>query len=197
MGKKPLSYLRLLLWNFSYCKFWFRYYLTINLNVIAPSNFSKTYFWHKNQNSSVYDQKYFIWVFWVAVLKTYCHIWSQPPWICLIAKFSAKQKILKFWSKKVWFSYFWTRIWKNCFNVWNQGPRICLTKILHAKVKTPYLENLGLEHEKVVVIFEINTLKLFWKESVAQTWKSLNLGPKCLVWIFSAAMLKKYCHIWI
>ena len=41
-----------------------------------------------------------------------------------------------------------------------------------------YLSIFGLELEKTIAIFEINTLEYFYKQSFAWKWKSLNLAPK-------------------
>ena len=50
--------------------------------------------------------------FWIGILKKYCHIWNQHPWICFAAKFSVKIHILKFGTKNAWVRYFWVGIWK-------------------------------------------------------------------------------------
>ena len=49
----------------------------------------------------IVDQKCLICVFLGRRLKKYCHIWN--PWICLVAKFGAKIKILKFVAGNAWF----------------------------------------------------------------------------------------------
>ena len=41
----------------------------------------------------------------------------------------------------------------------------------------PYLDIFGLKFQKGIVIFEINTLEYFLKQSFEWKWKSLNLGP--------------------
>ena len=46
------------------------------------------------------------WIFWAAILKNYCHIWSKRSWICLITKFGTKLKIPKFGNKNAWSGYF-------------------------------------------------------------------------------------------
>ena len=46
------------------------------------------------------------WMFWAAILKNYCHIWSKRSWICLITKFGTKLKIPKFGNKNAWSGYF-------------------------------------------------------------------------------------------
>ena len=65
------------------------------------------------------------------------HIWNKRPWICLVAKFGAKLKILKFGIKNTWFRSFWTGIWKQYCHISNQHPRICLYTKCREKVKMP------------------------------------------------------------
>ena len=38
-------------------------------------------------------------MFWRAILKNYCHFRNQRPQICIIAKFGAETKVVKFWTK--------------------------------------------------------------------------------------------------
>ena len=57
----------------------------------------------------------------------------------------------------------------------------------------------GLEFEKTVVIFEINTLEFVKKQNFVKNkkWKCLNLGPKMpYLGIFGLEVLKNYCQIW-
>ena len=76
--------------------------------------------------------------FWAGIWKRkYCDIWNQRPWICLVARFSAKIKILKFGTKNAWFGYFWTGIWKQHCHIWNQHPWICLITKFRKKMKIP------------------------------------------------------------
>ena len=81
------------------------------------------------------DQKCLICIFFGGIWRKYCHIWSQHPWICLVAKFSAKIKILKFGTKNTWFGYFWTGLWKQHCHIWNQHPRICLITKFREKIR--------------------------------------------------------------
>ena len=50
--------------------------------------------------------------FWTGIWKYYCHILNQRPRICLVEKFVAKIKIIKFRTKNALFGYFWATIWK-------------------------------------------------------------------------------------
>ena len=45
--------------------------------------------------------------FWAGIWIYYCHVSKQRPWICLVVKFGAKIKILKFRTKNALFGYFW------------------------------------------------------------------------------------------
>ena len=75
--------------------------------------------------------------FWTGSWKLYCHIWSQHPPICLIAKLCEKMKMPKFETKNAFFDYFWAWIWKWYCHIWNQHRRICLTAKFRGKTKTP------------------------------------------------------------
>ena len=46
------------------------------------------------------------------IWKNYCHIWNQPPWICVVAKFSAKVQIFNFEIKNACSGYFFAGISK-------------------------------------------------------------------------------------
>ena len=73
--------------------------------------------------------------FWAGIWKKKCHIWNQSPWICLLAKVSAKIKILKFGTKNTSFGYSCTGVWKQHRHIWNQRPWICLMTKFHKKWK--------------------------------------------------------------
>ena len=82
--------------------------------------------------------------FQTGIWKKYCHIWYQRPWICLVAKFGANIKILKFETKNAWFGYFWAGIWKQyCFKsaFLNQHASSAWPKMLHVSI-------FGLEFKK-------------------------------------------------
>ena len=79
---------------------------------LTPSSLPKCKDWCKDRNSYIWNQKYLYWVFWTAILKSYIHTWNQHPQICLIAKFDAKIKILKFGTKNAIFRYCRVGIWK-------------------------------------------------------------------------------------
>ena len=104
--------------------------------------------------------------FWAAILKNHCHIWNQRPRICLIAKFGGKIKILKFGTKNAWFGFFGAWIWKYYCYIWNQHPLICLIAKFHIKTKMPKFRIIGIEFQKTIVIFEIDTLEF----GIRQKW---------------------------
>ena len=117
----------------------------------APSNLCYCKVWCKTKNPSIWDQKCLILVFLVWILKKYCHIWSQRPCICLIAKLCAKMKILKFWPKVADLGIFGLDI----------GNTIVIIET--RTLEFVWLQNLGiygLKFEKDITIFEINTLKV-------------------------------------
>ena len=104
--------------------------------------------------------------------KSYCHVWNQYPWICLIAKYCEIMKMSKFGTKSALFGYFWARILKNYCHIWNQHLRISVIaknfmqkqKCLNLGPKMPYLG-----------IFD----------------------QKCLIWVVLGKNFKKdYCHVW-
>ena len=104
--------------------------------------------------------------FWSESWNIYCHIWNQHPRLCLIAKFCEKKKIPKFGTKNPLFEYFWVGIWKWYCDTWNPHPQIWLIAKFCEKPKTPkfgikndFLGIFGLEFQKTIVIFEINSLK--------------------------------------
>ena len=76
-------------------------------------------------------------IFGLEFKKRYCDIWNLHPWICLVTKFDAKLKILKFGTKNTWFGYCWTGIWKQHCSIWNQHPRICLITKFCEKMEIP------------------------------------------------------------
>ena len=67
------------------------------------------------------------------------HIWSQNPWICIIAKYRKIIKMPKFGTKNVLFEYFWQK----CF-IW-----IFLGKMFR----------------RTIVIFKISTLKFLYLQN--------------------------------
>ena len=95
--------------------------------------------------------------FWGGIWKYYCHIWNLRSRICLVAKFGAKLKIHKFWTKNA-LGFFGLEFKNN--NV------ITLEFVWFGKFrekkkmsKLPYLGIFGLKLWKTIVIFEISTLE--------------------------------------
>ena len=128
------------------------------------------------------------------MLKKYCHISNKRPPNCVIRKFRAKLRILKFGTKNCLMLLFWAAILKNhCHisnqhpwiycHIWNQHPRICLslkfceeTEMPKFGTKNALLGIFGLNISKTIVIFEMSTF--FELLSSVKKQKSLNLGPK-------------------
>ena len=54
-------------------------------------------------------------------------------------------------------------------------------KSLNLGLKMLDLRILGLEFENIIVIFEVSVLKFVLWQSLVQKYKSLDLGPKCLI----------------
>ena len=69
------------------------------------------------------------------MLKNYSHISNKRPPNCLIAKFSAKIRILKFRPKKYLILVFGAATLKNHCHIWIQHPRICLVAKFREKNK--------------------------------------------------------------
>ena len=74
--------------------------------------------------------------FRAGIWKSYCHIWMQPPRICLDVMFGAKIKIFKLEPTTPDLE-FWTGIWKWYCYIWNQHPRICLFAKFNEIIKMP------------------------------------------------------------
>ena len=108
--------------------------------------------------------------------KRYCHIRNHGPWICLIAKFSAKIKILKFGTKNSWFWYYWARNLKNYWHIWNQLPQICLNaKFCEKKQKMP---KFGIKNA---------LFGYFWAEILNNYCHIWNQDPQiCQKWVFNS-----------
>ena len=136
--------------------------------------------------------KCLIWVFWAATLKNIFHIWNQRSWICLIAKYGGKTKILKFVTKNSFFGYFWVEILKSCCYILNDPLQICLISKLFERMEIIKFENKNAlfvyfwgRGLKIVVIFEI-----LWVCLVAKFWERTKKflikirDQKYLIWVF-------------
>ena len=139
--------------------------------------------------------------------ENYRHIWNQLPWICLVAKFGAKLKILKFGTTNTWFCYFWVRILKKYYYIMKSStPSILPNCKILQKISTFGTTNALFGYfwagifKKTIVIFEISTLKFVnLKILPKKKRKSLSLWLKMSYFIFGyigARILKNYCHIW-
>ena len=78
-------------------------------------------------------------------------------------------------------------------------------KVINLPPKMPYLVVFASEFQKPVVIFEINFIKFFQLQNFSVKQKCLNVGSKCLIWVFltkdtlfgyfSARILNFFCYI--
>ena len=72
---------------------------------------------------------------WAGMLNNYCHICNQSPPICLIAKFCAKIRILKFGTENALFRWFGQQFWKAILIFSINAPEFALFQSLVQKVK--------------------------------------------------------------
>ena len=63
-------------------------------------------------------------------------------------------------------------------------------KIEFEKKNVLFLVFFGMKFEKVIVIFEIRTPKFLYTQSFIQKERTVNLGPKTLIWVFGAKFEK-------
>ena len=123
--------------------------------------------------------------FWAGIWKYYFHVSNQHPRICLVAKFGAKIKILKFGTENALFGYFWARTLKNTIvrfeiSTFKYVYLQNLTKkqkCLNLGPKMPDLCIFGVEFENNIVIFEINPKLTFSKNKEHQP----KLSPLLLI----------------
>ena len=72
---------------------------------------------------------------WAGMFKNYCHICNQRPPICLIAKFRAKIRILKFGTKNALFECFGQQFWKTIVIFAISALEFALLQSLVQKIK--------------------------------------------------------------
>ena len=148
--------------------FWLEFKKAIVLFEINALKFVWLLSFVKNKNPTKYAWfAYFLAGIW----EYYSHISNQRPQICLLAKFGAKIKLLKSWTKNTLFWYLWAEVWKKYCHIWNRW--ICLVAKFGAKIKILKFvtENawFGLEFENNIVTFEICTLEFVKYESLNHT----------------------------
>ena len=105
--------------------------------------------------------------------KCFCYIWNQRHQICLIPKFSLKNKIFKFGTKNVLLGYFRTRTWEQYCHIWKHHSRICLAAKFPEKMKVP---EFGTQ----------NALFGYFWARISKLW-----NQKYLIWVFLGKNLKK------
>ena len=136
--------------------------------------------------------------FGAGIWKYYCHVSNQRPRICLVAKFVAKIKILKFRSKN---ALFWDTIWKKLLSYLksapsnfsnckfgekkNWGPKMCDSSIFLAEIWKKYC-HIWNKHPRICLIAKYHEIM-----------KMANFGTtSTLFGYFWPRILKNYCHIW-
>ena len=75
------------------------------------------------------------------MLKNYCHICNQLPPICLITKFCAKIRILKFRTENTLFGCFGQQFWKTIAIFEISALEFALLQILVQKIKILKFDN--------------------------------------------------------
>ena len=96
--------------------FWLEFQNTIVIFKISTLEFV-------NLSMPIYGTKNGLFGYFVArILKIYCRIWNQHPWICQTAKFQEKMKMSKSGTKSAVFGYFWARILKKLLSHLKSAP---------------------------------------------------------------------------
>ena len=112
--------------------------------------FNKNYYQTFNQHTRIcetikfypkqtkkFGNKNTLFGFLARMLKNFGHISNKRPPNCVIAKFCAKCRILKFGTKKCLILVSWEAILKNHCHIWNQHPRIWVSAKFCIETKTP------------------------------------------------------------
>ena len=90
--------------------------------------------WKNEKNKNLGLKKRFM-DLWARMLKNYCQICNRRHSICLIAKFRAKIKILKFGTKIVSFGCRRSQFQKTIVIFWISAPEFALLQSLVQKIK--------------------------------------------------------------
>ena len=99
------------------------------------------------------------------------------------AKFHAKQKYLKFWTKITLFGYLWIKNWKNYWNIWNQHSGICEVSSKSKKRRTKNGILLDRNLSKLLS-YSKSALSSYQNAKFHIKQKTLGLEPNCLIWVF-------------
>ena len=100
----------------------------------------------ENKIPQIWDQKCFICVFWVRILRNYCLFEISTLKFVWLQNFAKKQKQLTlglkipywvFLTKNALFWYFKPKLKTNYSHNWNQHPQICEIAIFCEKTKIP------------------------------------------------------------
>ena len=146
------------------------------------------------------------------MLKKYCHISNKRPPNCVIRKFRAKLRILKFGTKNCLMLLFWAAILKNhCHisnqhpwiycHIWNQHPRICLSLKFCEETEMP---KFGTKNALFGYFWakyfkndcHIWNEHLFWIVKFCEETKEPKFGTKNALFRLELKTTTKYCHIW-
>ena len=127
--------------------------------------------------------------FGARIWKYYCHVSNYRPRICLVAKFVAKIKILKFRSKN---ALFWDTIWKKLLSYLKSAPSNfsnCKfgekTKMSKFGIKNVWFGYFWTGIWKKILSYlksapsNLSNCKISWNNENAIIW-----DQKCLVWVF-------------
>ena len=136
------------------------------------------------------------------IWKKYCHIWNQCLLICLVAKFGAKLKFLKFGIKYTWFGWaFFDWNLKTILSYLKSSPRIGLTAKCREIIK---MDKFGTKNASFCYFWGRIFKKLFsyciskqhpkigqFAKFCEKTIMSKKWDPKCLIWVFLGKNFKK------
>ena len=75
-------------------------------------------------------------------------------------------------------------------NIYQNRNNLAKRKKEFEKKNVLFLVFFGMKFEKVIVMFEIRTPKFLYTQSFIQKERTVNLGPKTLIWVFGAKFEK-------
>ena len=145
------------------------------------------------------------------MLNNYCHICNQSPPICLIAKFCAKIRILKFGTENALFRWFGQQFWKAILIFSINAPEFALFQSLVQKVKIikfgtknvwfPYFEtgiwkyycHIWNQHPRISLVVMFGSKKKIPKfGKIAYTWLFLERNLEIILSYFKSALSKLF-----
>ena len=75
-------------------------------------------------------------------------------------------------------------------NIYQNRNNLAKRKKEFEKKNVLFLVFFGMKFEKAIVMFEIRTPKFLYTQSFIQKERTVNLGPKTLIWVFGAKFEK-------